>query len=205
MQVVRKPNLQEGASETSLAVVAPRRPASATRALQQGIVSSRMVFPDTGPHRTMEVWRAHPVDDRHELQEIENWLAVLEQRTQPAERGALLARILALLSHYRPTPNAPEVEAYIADDWAEDLGSFPMWAVEAAARNWRRTKRFRPQICEIFDLCREEASDMLKERDRLRSIVDLSGRTSHERHRVNVTRNVIRDVANSFSTTWSPS
>jgi hypothetical protein len=71
----------------------------------------------------------------------------------PAPRDMLLARILALLCHFpsKDMPNA--VEAAIAQDWAEDLGEFPFWAVEQAARQWRRTKRFRPTISEMRDLC----------------------------------------------------
>jgi hypothetical protein len=64
------------------------------------------------------------------------------------------------------------VELRIADDWAEDLGRFPMWAVEEAARRWRRTRKFKPQICEMIALCEEAAGEAIAERDRLRRALD---------------------------------
>ncbi len=111
----------------------------------------RLLFSDTG-YRAVERW----APTRLPGEAVSDALALareLREAVRPAERPALLARVLALLSHYRSEPNPPQVEIAIADDWAQDLGEFPIWAVEEAARTWRRTRKFKPQICEIRDLC----------------------------------------------------
>ncbi|NPD69843.1 hypothetical protein HN018_22115 (plasmid) [Lichenicola cladoniae] len=149
-------------------------PPAVQRAIKTGVASSRMVFPADGSVKMLEFWKPVPVEEGSELTEIETYLSSLEAHLAPATRWDLLGRLLALMSHFRSDPHPPEVEARIADDWAEDLGSFPMWAVEEAARRWRRTKRFRPQICEMVDLCEIICADRVQERDRLRSVVDVS-------------------------------
>lgn len=149
-------------------------PPAVCRAIKASIASSRMVFPADGSVKMLEFWKPVLVDEGPELTVIEGYLSSLEAYLASATRWELLGRLLALMSHFRLDPHPPEVEARIADDWAEDLGSFPMWAVEEAARRWRRTKRFRPQICEMVDLCETICADRFQERDRLRSIVNAS-------------------------------
>ncbi len=134
--------------------------------------------------RTCERWVAPVIEERSELANVEDHLAALESYLAPASRGELLSRVLALLSHYRMEVHAADVEQRIADDWAEDLGAFPMWAVEEAARRWRRTRRFRPQISEMIELCNEAARDMMVERDRLRDVVGRSRRVTQPGVRV---------------------
>ena len=79
----------------------------------------------------------------------------------PCDPAHLLARVYSIFAHCAPkAPLPPEVEALVAADWAEDLGEFPAWAIDAAARQWRRSSRFRPSIAEMRalseDLCRPE-------------------------------------------------
>lgn len=71
----------------------------------------------------------------------------------PADSDQLLARVLALLSHYPAKGMTTEVERLVALDWAEDLGEYPAWAIDAAARAWRRTRKWRPSIAEMRTLC----------------------------------------------------
>ena len=130
---------------------------------------SRLLFPEGG-YRVEETWDP-PLADERGLALARRSLADVEAAMEPAERGVLLARVLALLSHYRAEANHRGVEMMIADDWAEDLGEFPLWAVEEAARSWRRSKKFRPQICEIRELCEAAASKAITVRDRLRRVV----------------------------------
>lgn len=73
----------------------------------------------------------------------------------PAEPDRLLGRVLALLSHYPAKGLTPDVEQLVAMDWVEDLGEFPGWAIDQAARSWRRTKKWRPSIAEMRALCEE--------------------------------------------------
>jgi hypothetical protein len=140
-------------------------------ALRKGVIESRLVFPENGPVREIERWETPSVPSA-DLPDIEARLQVLADALAPAPRAELLARILALLCHYKADPNPPEVEQYIADDWAEDLGIYPMWAVNAAARQWRRTKKFKPQPSEMIALCEQEVDRLKRERNRLRLIVE---------------------------------
>jgi hypothetical protein len=129
----------------------------------------RLFFGD-GCYRTVEKW-SPPVGGRELADEAAAALAEIRTVLRPADRGKLLARVLALLSHYRSDPNPAQVEMAMADDWADDLGEFPMWAIEEASRTWRRTKRFKPQICEMRDLCRDACAAHTERKRRLEEIV----------------------------------
>jgi hypothetical protein len=113
------------------------------------------------------------------------FLRAVEAVMVPVDKGRLLTRVLALLSHYRADPNPPEVEYAIAEDWADDLGEFPVWAVEEAARQWRRSKKFRPQICEIREACERLTVRERTLLGRLRQLIDADlTRRNPERGRV---------------------
>lgn len=144
----------------------------AAAVLERGITERRFVFPDSGPARQVERWSPPALEDAAEVALVERRLVALDEALYPANRGALLARVLSLLSHYRMDPHPPEVEQRLADDWAEDLYDYPLWAVEDAARSWRRTRRFKPQPAEIVALCEEATGALQRERDRLRRVID---------------------------------
>ena len=140
--------------------------------LERGVAERRFLFPDAGPARRMERWSPPALRSQTEAAAVEKRLLALDNVLQPAHRGALLARVLALLSHYRMDPHPPEVERCLADDWAEDLGGYPLWAVEDAARTWRRTRRFKPQPAEMIALCEASCGGLRQERDRLRQVAE---------------------------------
>lgn len=144
----------------------------AAAVLERGVIERRFVFPDSGPARCVERWSPPALHDPAQVAAVERRLLVLDDALQPSDRGALLARVLALLSHYRMDPHPPEVEQRLADDWAEDLYDYPLWAVEDAARTWRRTRRFKPQPAEIVALCEDATVALRQERDRLRQVVE---------------------------------
>src|SRR5208337_5267888 len=52
---------------------------------------------------------------------------------------------------------------------AEDLGPYPLWVINEAARQWRQTKVFKPQPSEMIRLCQRVSATILKERYRLRA------------------------------------
>lgn len=138
--------------------------------LERGVAERRFLFPDAGPTRCVERWSPPILRSPAEAAAVERRLRALDRVLQPAHRGALLARVLALLSHYRMDPHPPEVEQRLADDWAEDLEAYPLWAVEDAARIWRRSRRFKPQPAELIALCEESCGFLRQERDRLRQV-----------------------------------
>jgi hypothetical protein len=145
-------------------------------AIEAGVVSRRMLFPNDGAPRTVETWRAPVIKDKAIGAAIWSRLTAIETCMAPASRSELMSRILVLHAHYRSTIQADAVEQGIADDWAEDLAAYPMWAVEEAARMWRRTRKFKPQISEMIELCEAATVTLKLERDRLRSIVDATVR-----------------------------
>ena len=170
--LVPSPALAPAVPQAAARGPVPRTPDAVRAVLERGLVERRFLFPQDGPARRVERWEAPALRGASELAEVEGHLGALEAALAPADRGELLARVLALLSHYRSEPHARQVELRIADDWAEDLGGFPMWAVEEAARRWRRTRKFKPQICEMIALCEEAAGEVVAERDRLRRALD---------------------------------
>ena len=156
----------------------PEVPVEVERLIRAGVVSSRLVFPEHGPSRELVVWRPPVIGERRDLEVVERHLDEVERCLEPMDRASLLSRILALLSHFRVDPQPAHVEMMIADDWAEDLGDYPPWAVEAAARQWRRTRKFKPQIAEMIALCEAECGDKRVHRDRLRSLITAARRQS---------------------------
>lgn len=130
----------------------PVMPSILLNAIERGIVDRRMVFPDEGGHRVIETWVAIRLAGA-EVDACRAYVDGLNEVLQPAPGRMILARILTLLSHYGGETRAPEVETAMASDWAEDLSEYPIWAIEQAARHWRRTQKFKPRICEIRSLC----------------------------------------------------
>lgn len=122
----------------------------------------------SGYNGDIEEWHAPDISPE-QAKELEKSIGKMESFFCSPEKGALLTRVLALLSHYRSEANPPQVERLIAEDWAEDLYDYPMEAIEYAARWWRRNKKFRPAICEIRGLCEDymEKDKIALERMRL--------------------------------------
>lgn len=152
----------------------PPAPPEVVAVLTAGLKSTRFVYPSDGSIRAIEVWEPPVVADKAIGTAIWLRLQDLEAHTAPAEPGRLMSRVLVLLSHYRQASHSDVVEQGIADDWADDLGCFPMWAIDEAARRWRKSKKFRPQIAEMLDLCEEATREAVKERDRLRKILEVT-------------------------------
>jgi hypothetical protein len=143
-------------------------------ALDAGIIARRMLFPENGPPVIEETWTPTPIRDPALLKEVIERLTQVESATQPAPRGELVSRIAVLLSHYRSDPHPPEIQSAIADDWAEDLGPYPLWVINEAARQWRRTRVFKPQPSEMIKLCEHASAAIRKEWHRLSATIKAS-------------------------------
>ncbi len=137
-------------------------------ALAQGSVTRRSLFSDAGFQDVAEEWSppvgVTPVQAGLARRALEN---LRREVLAPAPPERLLARVLALLSHFPMKGLAAEVEQMVALDWAEDLGEFPIWAVDQAARTWRRTRKWRPSIAEMRDLCRDACREERRLAERL--------------------------------------
>ena len=152
---------------------APACPHAVAAILRAGVVGSTITFPEGVGYRRIETWEPPQGVGPDETALVHRYLRELTSYLAPANRGEVLARILALLSHYRLEAHSPQVEAWIADDWAEDLEGYPMWAINHAARVWRRTMRFKPQTGEIVTLCDTAVVSFRRDYERLRLLVDL--------------------------------
>ena len=131
-------------------------PAPLRDILAAGRVERRPRFGDSGFDSVTEDWTPpEGVTGQHAQMARRALDELMGSVLAPASPDHLLARVLALLSHYPAKGTAPEVEHLVALDWAEDLGEFPSWAVDAAARSWRRTRKWRPSIAEMRALCEE--------------------------------------------------
>ncbi|MBP2306843.1 hypothetical protein GBZ48_05045 [Azospirillum melinis] len=141
------------------------------RLLDRGQVGRHSRFTEDGFADVVEDWTPpdgvtprHAALARRALSEIDDTILA------PASANHLLGRVLALLSHFPAKATSPEVEQLLAMDWAEDLGEFPAWAIDQAARRWRRTRKWRPSIAEIRALCEEACAEENALADRLRAI-----------------------------------
>jgi hypothetical protein len=152
----------------------PPATSAVTRLLKEGVQSTRLLFPENRPTRGVETWLPPRVTDLRMLEEVRDRLRNLTIALDPAPPGDLLSRIMVLLAHYRVPEHSKATEYGTALDWADDLADYPMWAIEDAARKWRRTKKFRPQICEMIELCEDACGKLKTERRRLVSVIDAS-------------------------------
>jgi hypothetical protein len=184
------------------ATMPPATPA-VTRLLKVGIRSTHFLFPENGPTREVETWVPPGVTNLQVLAEVRDRLRNLAITLNSAPSGDLLSRIMVLLAHYRVAEHSKATEYGIALDWADDLAEYPMWAIEDAARMWRRTKKFRPQICEMIELCEDACGKLKTERRRLESVIDASELESNpaRREAIAVVRSLLQPLTSSRSAT----
>ncbi len=132
------------------------------------------LYSDHGYEGDSELWEPREVTAA-DVPALRRQLSMVNAAMAPGDPGTILARVLALLSHYRDRdPLPPAVEAAIAEDWADDLGEFPAHVVAEAARRWRRhpTKyRFKPLPGDIRKLCVEIAGRLPVVRKRLERLL----------------------------------
>lgn len=138
------------------ALLAAALPAPLREVLAGGRMERRARFADDGFDGVTEDWIPPPTLTEQHGRMAQRALDELAATVlAPVAPDHMLARMLALLSHYPAKGMTPEVEQLVALDWAEDLGEFPAWAIDAAARTWRRTQKWRPSIAEMRALCAE--------------------------------------------------
>lgn len=141
------------------------------RLLDRGQVGRHSRFTEDGFADVMEDWTPPDgVTPRHAALARRALSEIADTILAPASANHLLGRVLALLSHFPAKATSPEVEQLLAMDWADDLGEFPAWAIDQAARRWRRTRKWRPSIAEIRALCEEACAEENALADRLRAI-----------------------------------
>jgi len=147
-------------------------PEALREVLATGHLEHRPRFGEDGFEGLQEIWSPPANVTARQASMALRVLADLEGSIlEPADSDRLLGRLLALLSHYPAKGLTPDVEQLVAMDWVEDLGEFPTWAIDQAARTWRRTKKWRPSIAEMRALCEDACAKERGLADRLRAIV----------------------------------
>lgn len=160
------------AAERSRAIV-EALPESLRLILDSGEIRRRSRFSEDGFDGLAEHWHPPPAVTVRDALLARRVLEDLERSVlAPAEPNHLLGRVLALLSHFPAKATAPEVEQMIALDWAEDLGEFPAWSIDQAARIWRRTRKWRPSIAELRSLCETACAEERALAARLRQVAE---------------------------------
>ncbi|KAA0684859.1 hypothetical protein [Azospirillum brasilense] len=140
--------------------------------LATGTLEHRPRFGENGFEGLQESWSPPASLSARQVAMAQRVLRDLESSIlAPAEPDHLLGRVLALLSHFPAKGLTPDVEQLVAMDWVEDLGEFPAWAIDDAARAWRRTRKWRPSIAEMRALCEEACAKERVLAQRLRRIV----------------------------------
>jgi len=70
-------------------------------------------------------------DERDEM------VSALRVIGEPAKAPWVMARVAALLSQYYAADVPASVVAIMAEDWKEELSSYPQWAITKAVRWWK--------------------------------------------------------------------
>lgn len=147
--------------------------------LAAGHLDHRPRFGEDGFEGLAETWSPPATVTARQAAMAQRMLADLKGSIlAPAEPDRLLGRVLALLSHYPAKGLTSDVEQLVAMDWVEDLGEFPVWAIDQAARTWRRTKKWRPSIAEMRALCEEACEKERQLVECLRKVLAASPRGS---------------------------
>ncbi|PWC88487.1 hypothetical protein TSH100_07785 [Azospirillum sp. TSH100] len=145
--------------------------------LAQGRTDRRPRFGEDGFDGMIEQWSPPPGVTAAQAALARQTLEELSATVlAPADSDHLLGRVLTLLSHFPAKGLSPEVERMMALDWADDLGEYPGWVIDAAARSWRRSRKWRPSIAEMRALCEEICAPERALADRLQALADAAPR-----------------------------
>ncbi|KAA0574387.1 hypothetical protein FZ983_28035 [Azospirillum sp. B21] len=154
-------------------------PDTVRQVLAAGRLEQQPRFGENGFEGLQEIWSPPPTVSARQAAMAQRVLYELDTTVlAPADPEHVLGRVLALLSHFAAKGLTPEVEQMVAMDWVEDLGEFPAWAIDTAARNWRRTRKWRPSIAEMRALCEEACAAERAVAQRLRQIARAVAGTS---------------------------
>lgn len=115
-------------------------------------------------------WRPPAVVSDQQRADAQRAIPLLEERLRPASKADIAGRVMVALAHHYVARMPEAVHRGIARDWVSDLGEFPMWAIEAAFAEWRRTQDRKPTIVGIRRLCRAAVKRDSQTLQRLRVI-----------------------------------
>ena len=83
---------------------------------------------------------------------------------EPGPRHEISGLLTKLRAHYFVPDLPDDLGAAIANDWADDFGSYPLWAVKEACDRYRRSEGTRaPRPADIITFCEGALEDERKE------------------------------------------
>lgn len=116
-------------------------------------------------------WQLPATVSQEQHDQASKALAHFERHLAPAPRPEVVGRVMTALAHYYVADIPAAVHKAVSDDWAEDLGEFPAWAVVEAFRQHRRLDGRKPTIAAIRERCHRLTAADREKRDRLRGLV----------------------------------
>ena len=103
---------------------------------------------------------------REERETLTNRLTTYRAYLQPGRREDISALLTRLRGHYFVPNMSPALAQALAEDWADDLGGFPLWAVKAACDRYRRNEETKtPKPAAVMGFARDEIQDEAREMD----------------------------------------
>jgi hypothetical protein len=101
-----------------------------------------------------------PQIPKYMREQLSEWIEAGQRVLTPWSPVLLGQAIGKLLAHFERSAGSdqrdPDLLEAMMVDWIEDLGEYPRWAVEDAAREYRRTeKKWKPTIAVMRELCED--------------------------------------------------
>jgi hypothetical protein len=157
LPAVEMPTERRGAALT------PLLPPALRRVLAFAIEAQAVAVEAGGGVRIVERpdWTPPSLDDETRGS-AESWRRRLDRHLVPADPerlGFAVGRLLAHRWRGRAEELSEGAQQAILTDWIDDLGEFPLWAVDEAMRTYRRTEEWAPTIAAIRRLCEAEVSE----------------------------------------------
>ncbi len=88
-----------------------------------------------------------------ERQDLEAVRPAYHVYLEPGPRSEISALVTRVRAHYFVPDVLDALAQALADDWADDLSGFPLWAVKAACDRYRRSQAMRaPRPADIIEL-----------------------------------------------------
>lgn len=115
------------------------------------------LFPKDRPPQTGVVRRTDiAVPAVEDMPAVEAAIQVYREALAPADDRGVAVEIERLMLHYPVKDMTDGMNASLALDWLEDVAIYPLWAIQMACKEWRRTQKWRPTISEFRTLCENQ-------------------------------------------------
>lgn len=99
-----------------------------------------------------------------ETETLTSLLPAYRMYLEPGRRDEISGLLTKLRAVYFVPDMSEGLAKAIADDWADDLGVYPVWLVKEACNHYRRTEQTKiPKPANIIALCKEQIENEVQE------------------------------------------